>query len=256
MSNNAHHEYHEHHEHHEHHEYHEHAHLTFVPADTVVSFLQSDPDHYYDTFTRFDLRARHVTSVPEYINRIPNTIVDASASLCARIREAVPIVDARLRGIHHVGFNGKKAADLPWRIGFMKENKENKLYEDGIPHTRVDLIMLPISLAKASDKYLIDTLFHEKVHIYQKAYPRDLERWLAHNGFERVRRRTKGSRIRANPDIDEWVYRDANRVYKCLYRSETPRHIEDVKEDGLNFEHPFEALSAFYFFARFFLKSA
>ena len=229
MSNNAH---------------HEHAHLTFVPADAVVGFLQSDPDHYYDTFTRFDLRARHVTSVPEYINRIPNAIVDATAGLRARIREAVPIVDARLARIQHVGFNGKKAADLSWRIGFMKENKENKdkLYEDGIPHTRVDLIMLPISLAKASNKYLIDTLFHEKVHIYQKAYPRDLERWLVHNGFERVRRRTKGSRIRANPDIDGWVYRDTNRVYKCLYSSKTPTHIEDVKEDGLDFEHPFEAV--------------
>ena len=99
--------------------------------------------------------------------------------------------------------------------------------------------MLPTSLAKTSDRELINTLFHEKVHIYQKAYPRDLKRWLVHKGFERVRRRTKGSRIRANPDIDEWVYRDANRVYKCLYRSETPRHIEDVKED---FEHPFEMI--------------
>lgn len=220
--------------------YHEHEHLTFVPADAVISFLQSDPDHYYDTFTRFDLRARHVASVADYIDRIPEAIVDASAGLRARIRKAVPIVDARLARIRRVSFNGQKVADLPWRIGFMKENKD-KLYEDGLPHTRVDLIMLPTRLAKASDNELIDTLFHEKVHIYQKAYPRDLERWLAHNGFERIRRRTKGSRIRANPDIDGWVYRDANRVYKCLYSSETPHHIEDVKEGGLEFEHPFEA---------------
>lgn len=230
MSNNAHHE-------------HVHEHLTFVPADAVVGFLQSDPDHYYDTFTRFDLRARHVASVADYIDRIPEAIVDASAGLRARIRKAVSIVDAHLRGIRHVGFNGQKAAALSWRIGFMKENKD-KLYEDGLPHTRVDLIMLPTRLAKASDNELIDTLFHEKVHIYQKAYPRDLERWLAHNGFERVRRRTKGSRIRANPDIDGWVYRDANRVYKCLYSSETPHHIEDVKEGGLDFEHPFETAAA------------
>lgn len=216
------------------------AHITFVPADAVISFLQSDPDHYYDTFTRFDLRARHVASVADYIDRIPEAIVDASAGLRARIRKAVPIVDARLARIRRVSFNGQKAADLPWHIGFMKENKD-KLYEDGLPHTRIDLIMLPTRLAKASDNELIDTLFHEKVHIYQKAYPRDLERWLAHNGFERVRRRTKGSRIRANPDIDGWVYRDANRVYKCLYSSETPHHIEDVKEGGLDFEHPFEA---------------
>ena len=220
------------------------AHLTFVPADAVVGFLQSDPDHYYDTFTRFDLRARHVASVAEYIDRIPNAIVDASAGLRARIRETVPIVDARLRGTRHVGFNGKKAADLPWRIGFMKENKKDKLYEDGLPHTRVDMIMLPTRLAKASDRELIDTLFHEKVHIYQKAYPRDLERWLAHNGFERVRLRTKGSRIRANPDIDGWVYKGPTpkgiREYKCLYNSETPRHIEDVK--NIEFEHPFEMI--------------
>jgi hypothetical protein len=225
----------------EHHEYSEYSeHLTFVPANVVVGFLQSDPDHYYDTFTRFDLRARHVASVADYIDRIPQAIVDASAKLRARICEAVPIVDARLARIQQVGFNGQKASDLPWRIGFMKNNKAG--YEDGLPHTRVDLIMLPTSLAKTSDRELIDTLFHEKVHIYQKAYPRDIEKWLAHNGFERVRRRTKGSRIRANPDIDEWVYRDANRVYKCLYSSETPRHIEDVKEDGLNFEHPFEMI--------------
>jgi hypothetical protein len=226
---------------------HEHrAHLTFVPADVVVGFLQSDPDHYYDTFTRFDLRARHVASVADYIDRIPHAIVDASAKLRARIREAVPVVDARLARIQQVGFNGQKAADLPWRIGFMKNNKAG--YEDGLPHTRVDLIMLPTSLAKTSDRELIDTLFHEKVHIYQKAYPRDLEKWLAHKGFERVRRRTKGSRIRANPDIDEWVYRDANRVYKCLYSSETPKHIEDVKEDGLNFEHPFEMIETAFSF--------
>jgi hypothetical protein len=221
---------------------HVHAHLTFVPANAVVGFLQSDPDHYYDTFTRFDLRARRVTSIVDYIDRIPEAIVDASAGLRARIRKAVPIVDARLRGIRHVGFNGKKAADLPWRIWFMKNMKSG--YEDGLPHTRVNLIMLPTRLAKASDNEFIDTLFHEKVHIYQKAYPRDLERWLVHNGFERVRRRTKGSRIRANPDIDGWVYRDANRVYKCLYSSETPRHIEDVKEGGLDFEHPFEIIAA------------
>ena len=235
MSNNVHHEHHEHRDH-----------LTFVPADAVVGFLQSDPDHYYDTFTRFDLRARRVASVADYIDRIPEVIVDASTGLRARIREAVPIVDARLAHIRHVGFNGKKAADLPWRIGFMKENKENKdkLYEDGLPHTRVDLIMLPTRLAKASDNELIDTLFHEKVHIYQKAYPRDLERWLAHNGFERVRRRTKGSRIRANPDIDGWVYKGPTskgiREYKCMYNSETPRHIEDVKH--IDFEHPFEMI--------------
>jgi hypothetical protein len=224
--------------HREHHEYSEH--LTFVPANIVVGFLQSDPDHYYDTFTRFDLRARHVASVADYIDRIPHAIVDASTDLHARIKKAVPIVDARLARIQQVGFNGQKAADLPWRIGFIKDNKSG--YEDGLPHTRVDLIMLPTRLAKACDNELINTLFHEKVHIYQKAYPRDMEKWLAHNGFERVRRRTKGSRIRANPDIDEWVYRDANRVYKCLYSSETPRHIEDVKEDGLNFEHPFEMI--------------
>ena len=150
-----------------------HEHLTFVPADTVVGFLQSDPDHYYDTVTRFDHRARHVASVADYIDRIPHAIVDASAKLCARIREAVPIVDAHLARIQQVGFNGQKAANLPWRIGFMKNNKAG--YEDGLPHTRVDLIMLPTSLAKTSDRELINTLFHEKVHIYQKAYPRDLE---------------------------------------------------------------------------------
>lgn len=211
------------------------SHLTFVNVPDVVYFLQRDPDHYYETFTRFDLYARRVASVADYIDRIKKAIVPALADLQRRIRQAVTLVDNHLIHIRQVGFNGQKASSLPWRIGFMR----GKGYEDGLPHTRVDLIMLPISI---SDDELVDTLLHEKIHIYQKAYPLDVALYLANGSFERVRPRTKRCRVRANPDTDEWIYRDSHRVYKCLYSSTTPRHIEDVDVDQMEFEHPFETM--------------
>jgi len=206
--------------------------MIFVSTQDIVRFLQSDPDHYYDTFTRYDLLARRVSSVPEYVDRIKYAIVEASPDLKLRIQEATEIVDAYLQTIQRIGFNGKKAAKLSWRFGFMKGRK----YEDGLPHTRLNIIMLPTSLLKASKDELVETLLHEKVHIYQKAYPDDVRHYL--QNIVRLRPRSKRSRIRANPDTDGWIYRDSDRVYKCLYLN-SPLHIEDVTGE---YEHPFEMI--------------
>jgi hypothetical protein len=91
-----------------------------------------------------------------------------------------------------------------------------------------------------SSRNLFSTLVHEKVHLYQKKYPKHVELYLSEKGFERVRKREEKDRIRTNPDIDEWIYKKGNRVYKYVYRSAYPTSIEDV--DG-KYEHPHEDMA-------------
>ena len=52
--------------------------------------------------------------------------------------------------------------------------------------------------------------------------------------FTRIKKREEKDRIRANPDIDQWVYKN----YKSVYLK-NPKTIEDVKGD----EHPFEKMA-------------
>ena len=51
---------------------------------------------------------------------------------------------------------------------------------------------------------------------------------------------------RANPDLDNWIYKDANNnIYKSYY-NDMPSSIEDIKYYPVNnqrFEHPYEKMA-------------
>lgn len=53
--------------------------------------------------------------------------------------------------------------------------------------------------------------------------------------FTKIKKREEIDRIRANPDIDKWIYKNFKSVYV-----KNPKTIEDVK--GKN-EHPFEKMA-------------
>lgn len=204
--------------------------LTFLSTSQLLSLLQKDNDHYYDTFTKYDLRARGVTSIEEYkklkcCEKITKTITE-------KIQQYTKKIDEIFSTFSIPWFNGKRAAKIPWKIAYLPNTYS---YEGGLPHTRgKNVIVL------TSPKNLFSTLVHEKVHLYQKKYPKDVEKYLSEKGFEKLRKREEKDRIRANPDIDEWIYKKGNSVYKYVYRSAYPKTIEDV--NGLH-EHPFEEMA-------------
>jgi hypothetical protein len=57
---------------------------------------------------------------------------------------------------------------IKWKIGLVDGN----LYESGLPHTRFDLIIIPLKLLNRifGMNQLINTLIHEKIHVYQIPY--------------------------------------------------------------------------------------
>ena len=198
----------------------------------MISLLQKDSDNYYKTFTKYDLRARGVKSIEEYKKNIFLQYQTITKKMIEKIERYTQIIDEIFYTFSKPWFNGKRAAKIPWKIAYLPTTK---VYEAGLPHTRgKNVIVL------TSPRNLFSTLVHEKVHLYQKKYPKDFELYLSEKGFEKVRKRTEKDRIRANPDIDEWIYKKGNRVYKYVYRSAYPKSVEDV--DGL-YEHPCEEMA-------------
>jgi len=139
--------------------------------------VQRTLDNYYDSFSALDLRARGVSSLNEYLLRIE--------SVCLRgvcdpdkesiIRRCVEKVDWTEKTRSSYWINMERLRALPWTIALTKG--KGSAYEYGLPHTRGDVIIIPESDVADTDDF-VDTLMHEQLHVYQKMYPEDFQKYL------------------------------------------------------------------------------
>ena len=217
--------------------------ILFLPKSDLIKILNNDSDDYYNKFTIYDLRARKIDNKNEYYHNIEKSATDMTDSEKEKIRESIEVVYNNFQNISIKGFDGKKANSIPWKIGCI----DKKLYESGLPHTRDDIIIVSKKILNEYDTMrLAQTLAHEKVHIYQKIYKDDIQEYLDENNIKLIRKRTMNDLARANPDLDDYIYKDDKIVYSANYNTEYPLSIEDITYNpkyGQSSEHPFEKMA-------------
>jgi hypothetical protein len=220
--------------------------VIFLTKNELLRVLKSDNDGYYSTFTSKDLQVRNVSSVEEYVNvNVEESVDEFSDYEKNMIRQCIYRITPKINEIQYGYFNGKKCNSIPWKIGCVK----GKSYEAGLPHTRKDIIILPKELLQnlGEDK-LSRVLFHEKIHVYQKVYPKDAEIYVNQNGFYKTHKKNgnQENNYRANPDVDDWIYYDKStgRNGGAIY-NENATFITDVRFAGGkdSTEHPFEQMA-------------
>ena len=198
-----------------------------LTSEETARFLLEDSDGYIAGLSAVDLYARKSRTSAEYAQKAAAAACDLSA-YAQKINAAV-----RLAG--HGVPPGVKIAGTSGRF-----------YEDGLPHTRRDIIFITPEIASGSLERLSETLVHESVHLYQRENPKEIAEWLRRAGYSRVGARTDYPLARANPDLDGWIYADAKgKVYIAEYNSERPSSIRDVQLSDPAFEHPFENMAYF-----------
>jgi len=179
-------------------------------------------DDYYDSFSALDLRARGVSSLSEYLKRIESAClldmpseqgnVESTIRQCIKQVDWETVIDGSLEKNSWINMDRLRA--LPWKIGLT----EGKTYEYGLPHTRGDIIIIPVShCGKGGEDELLDTLMHEQLHVYQKMYPEDFQKYLDNEGFVRHCKRKDIQNVAANPDADEWVYSKDGEIFVGQY---------------------------------------
>jgi len=181
-------------------------------------------DDYYDSFSPLDLRARGVSSLSEYLKRIESSCFlkkhdsDNAESIirqCIKQVDWETVIDGGSENKSWINMDRLRA--LPWKIGLTSEGSE-KTYEYGLPHTRGDVIIIPVShCGKGGEDELLDTLMHEQLHVYQKMYPEDFQKYLDFHGFVRHSLRKNIQNVAANPDADEWVYSKDGEIFVGQY---------------------------------------
>ena len=217
--------------------------VVFLNKNELSSFLISNKDNYYNSFQGKDFIVRKVSSIDEYKEKIQSSTADFSLYQKEKILFCVENLNNMLINIKYPWFDGNKAIQSSWKFGCIYGSD----YENGFPHTRSDVIILPqVALDNYSQKELTKLILHEKIHIYQKMYPSDIENYIQHNNYYKFKKRSEIVDSRANPDLNEWTYNDSNnKTFVAIYNS-NPTNISDVQfypNSNNNEEHPFEKMA-------------
>jgi hypothetical protein len=218
--------------------------IYFLNKNELSNILIKDDDNYYKIFFDYDLYARNIKNINEYKSKIKDSVINLTEKQKNKLIECCNIVDEKLKKINFNGFDGVKASNIMWKIGGIK----GKSYENGLPHTRKYIIVLPIEkINLKTTKQLSKLLCHEKVHIYQKKYKEDIHKYLKENNISILKIREQKDMIRANPDLDNYIYTNNNNIiYSAKYKSAKPSSIVDIEynNDGTqSSEHPFEKMA-------------
>ncbi len=213
----------------------------YMNKNELYEYLIKDSDNYFKNFSQIDLKVRKINNIEEYYQNIKKSCIDINNNMKIVLNNCINKANIKLSNYKCKGFDGSKCANIIWKIGIVKDSS----YEEGFPHTRNDVIILPLYLLNNKES-LVKTLIHEKIHVYQKIYPKDIEEYLIENGFTKYELRNNFNNTRANPDMDEWIYKNKDNQIMIAEYNKNASSIMDVNIQPNNtskYEHPFEYMA-------------
>lgn len=214
--------------------------MRFLTSSETKSFIRRDPDSYLRNLSNCDLHARHH---PDYFSYMSQTKgLNFSHREKTQIKKLALKTDLILRSFPDSSFF-KTMSEIDWIFAKTSSN-----YEDGMPHTRENVIFIPASVANTicnpkNRQFGIRVLLHEKTHIFQRRFP-EITRKFVYCKYHMVPFRVADSPLkRSNPDIDEFDYIDQNTglITSDLYNSDTPKKIYEDQDNPK--KHPYEIMA-------------
>jgi hypothetical protein len=241
------------------------GHIKFMTFKETADFLRNDSDAYVRNMSALDLHARHAKTYMDYIDNIEDTAITFTAEEKELLGKCADKADnyfkmgqfKELEYANHI--NGNDIAGIKWIFANTYANQFNdkiKEYEEGLPHTRENIIFVSKNVLKYDELNLTNTLIHEKIHIYQRYNSNIFDKIIKDMGLLEIDKKAYKSAkyIRSNPDTNSKIYyaaansansamvSDAN-VMVCLYRNDNPNSINDVIHKNYSMEHPYEKIA-------------
>jgi len=236
-------------------------HIYFMTYKETSTFLRIDNDRYVRNMSELDLHARNVKTYMEYINNIEDTAIsftDEEKELlitCANNADKYLKMEDFKELKYGKYINGNDLANIKWIFANTYTNRFNnkiKEYEEGLPHTRENIIFVSKHVLKYDELNLTNTLIHEKIHIYQRYNSKLFDKIIREMGLLELDKKSfKYTKyIRSNPDTNNKIYYnnidnniDNNNIMVYMYRNDNPNGINDVVHNNLSKEHPYEKIA-------------
>jgi hypothetical protein len=212
--------------------------IKFLTAEETSRFLFKDADKYVNNFSNLDLYARKVKTKNEYLELISTAGLIFNENQKNKLENASVKADIFLNNYSSY-VNGKDIARYKWIFGLIGNN-----YEEGMSHTRGNIIFISQNTINNDLDSLIRILIHEKIHIYQRNNPNEMENIINNMGYKFSRLKFNINKIRANPDLNDKIYKNDKGIEMIgLYKSETPYGISDILITDFSIEHPYEKMA-------------
>ena len=217
--------------------------VTFYSKQAAQDLFKTDPDSYFENLTELDKKAMNVKDTDDAIQKMVNACMEFSTSDKIRLLKFTAEGDRFLRQLKLPYVDTKKIANMDWNLVLTRDTAN----EEGMPHTKGDVIYLSTIVLDMPTKELIKTLIHEKVHVYERANPKLMKEWMKYKGYKLNRRQSEIKEARSNPDVDGWTYiSPEGKETVVLYRHSNPKTIEEAnypRYDDPSSEHPYEDLA-------------
>jgi hypothetical protein len=224
--------------------------ILFMSKEQTKQFLLEDKDEYVKRLSQIDLYARKANNAEHYISNITKCASFFSDAEKKKLIRCAKLADNFLNSYtYNNDIKGSEIAKIPWKIAVTRKNGVNQ-YEEGLPHTRSDVIFLSeyvindnIAIGE-DDMILTNTLVHEKVHIYQRYNSDIIGEVINKMGYKVAAPGSDTLLKRSNPDTNDKNYYDKNNELIIFeYNSQKPENINDVKDDNFSSEHPYEKMA-------------
>ena len=194
---------------------------------------------YFDTFNETDKRLRFCTNIDckkDYMGSI-RILSKTEYDYLFRIS---------IQKINDLFAMHKIFVQIPWKIVICHDK------ESQFPHTHGDFIVLPDSIFEKHANHIMQTLIHEKVHVYQRLYPCQTNiLFTKFWGFKIKTICNYSDMRRSNPDINKIVYIDDNGNKFDNDYVENATKLGEIKDKR---DHPNEMMA--YIIQDYFMQNA
>lgn len=196
-----------------------------------------DETNYFKTFTENDFKIRNCNSEKHCKTIYKNNLHEFTAPEKKHLSKLIKKTNIFLKPYPSL-------SRIPWKFCKIKPSIEN-----GFPHTHDNVIFLSKYFFKREFIQKIETLIHEKIHLFQRLYIDKTDEM--YKKFEFNKNNTNIEKRRANPDLDEYNYDYKGNEFYYEYNN-NPTNINDVsnfysknkdeivKKFGVETEHPHE----------------
>lgn len=205
--------------------------IIFYSSNDIIYILNDKFQNYYNNMDNNNIKLRKINDKELFLNNLYKCFYSCNEYEKYILKNAIDIANNKLNTIECHGFYPYKLNNIPWKIGFSYLYD----YEFGLPHTHNDIIIL--NKDNIYDNDLVTILMHERIHVYQRLFPYDIEEYLLYNNFEKIAKKTDKDRV--NPDTDEYIYAKDGLIFECKIDG---NKIKCTRNNS-KFEHPFEYMA-------------
>jgi hypothetical protein len=119
-----------------------------MTPDELRDLIETDEDKYISSMGKNDLAIRNVQTGKEYKSLVKNSFCEIDENLKKILTRSCLKVDKTLSlKPNMLGIDLEKMSKLNWNIGCTSDEK----YENGFPHTRNEVIILPLKIIAKRD---------------------------------------------------------------------------------------------------------